>query len=74
MTTTLTNTEKKAIISQAIKKIDYSIYASEIELIQISAVTPKDQDQFDAYTARIANSNAKRAALVAEDLLLTEEV
>ena len=74
MTTTLTNTEKKAIISQAIKQIDYSIYASEIELIQISAVTPKDQDQFDAYTARIANSNAKRAALVAEDLLLTEEV
>lgn len=74
MTTTLTNTEKKSIISQAIKQIDYSIYASEIELIQISAVTPKDQDQFDAYTARIANSNAKRAALVAEDLLLTEEV
>jgi hypothetical protein len=74
MTTTLTNTEKKSIIDQAIKQLDYSIYGSEIEIIQISAVTPKDQEQFDAYTAKIANLNAKRAALVAEELLLTEEV
>jgi hypothetical protein len=73
MTTTLTNIEKKSIIDQAIKQLDYSIYSSEIEVIQIEAVTPVDQEQLSAYAARITNLNAKRAALVAEELLLTDE-
>ena len=72
MTTTLTNIEKKSIIDQAIKQLDYSIYSSEIEVIQIEAVTPVDQEQISAYTARITNLNAKRAALVAEELLLAD--
>ena len=73
MTTTLTNIEKKSIIDQAIKQLDYSIYSSEIEVVQIEAVTPVDQEQLAAYTARIANLNAKRSALVAEELLLIDE-
>jgi hypothetical protein len=72
MTTTLTNIEKKSIIDQAIKQLDYSIYSSEIEVIQIEAVTPVDQEQLSAYAARITNLNAKRAALVAEELLLVD--
>lgn len=72
MTTTLTNIEKKSIIDQAIKQLDYSIYSSEIEVIQIEAVTPVDQEQLSAYAARITNLNAKRAALVAEELLLAD--
>jgi hypothetical protein len=72
MTTTLSNVEKKAIVDQAIKQVDYTIYSSEIEIIQLEAVTPVDQDQLDAYTQKIAKLNAKRLALVAELELVTE--
>jgi hypothetical protein len=72
MTTTLSNVEKKAIVDQAIKQVDYTIYSSEIEVIQLEAVTPVDQDQLDAYTQKIAKLNAKRLALVAELELVTE--
>lgn len=72
MTTTLSNVEKKAIVDQAIKQVDYTIYSSEIEVIQLEAVAPVDQDQLDAYTQRIAKLNAKRLALVAELELVTE--
>jgi hypothetical protein len=72
MTTTLSNVEKKAIVDQAIKQVDYNIYSSEIEVLQMEAVTPVDQDQLDAYTQRIAKLNAKRLALVAELELVTE--
>ena len=72
MTTTLSNIEKKSIVDQAIKQIDYMIYSSDIEVLQIEAVTPIDQDQLDAYTQKIAKLNAKRLALVAELELVTE--
>lgn len=72
MTTTLSNIEKKSIVDQAIKQIDYMIYSSDIEVLQIEAVTPVDQDQLDAYTQKIAKLNAKRLALVAELELVTE--
>jgi hypothetical protein len=72
MTTTLSNVEKKAIVDQAIKQVDYNIYSSEVEVLQLEAVTPVDQDQLDAYTQRIAKLNAKRLALVAELELVTE--
>ena len=72
MTTTLSNVEKKAIVDQAIKQVDYTIYSSEVEVLQLEAVTPVDQDQLDAYTQRIAKLNAKRLALVAELELVTE--
>ena len=72
MTTTLSNIEKKSIVDQAIKQIDYMIYSSDIEVLQIEAVTPVDQDQLDAYTQKIAKLNAKRLALFAELELVTE--
>jgi hypothetical protein len=72
MTTTLTNIEKKAIVDQAIKQVDYTIYSSEVEVLQLEAVTPVDQEQLDAYTDRITKLNAKRTALVAELATITE--
>lgn len=72
MTTTLSNVEKKSIVDQAIRQVDYTIYSSEVEVLQIEAVTPVDQDQLDAYSERITKLNAKRAALVAELATLTE--
>lgn len=72
MTTTLSNIEKKAIVDQAIKQVDYNIYSSEVEVLQLEAITPVDQDQLDAYVERIAKLNAKRLALVAELELVTE--
>jgi hypothetical protein len=72
MTTTLSNIEKKAIVDQAIKQVDYTIYSSEVEVLQIEAVTPVDQEQLDAYTERITKLNAKRAALVTELESITE--
>ena len=73
MTTTLSNVEKKSIVDQAIRQVDYSIYSSEIEVIQIEAVTPVDQEQLDAYSEKITKLNAKRSALVAELNTITEE-
>jgi hypothetical protein len=72
MTTTLSNVEKKSIVDQAIRQIDYSIYSSELDVLQLEAVTPIDQDQMDAYTGVLAKLNAKRSALVAELATLTE--
>ena len=74
MTTTLSNIEKKAIVDQAIKQVDYTIYSSEVEVIQLEAVTPVDQEQLDAYAERITKLNAKRSALVAELASITEQV
>lgn len=71
MTTTLTNVEKRSIVDQAIRQVDYSIYSSEIEVLQIESVTPVDQDQLDAHLGNITKLNAKRTALVAELATLT---
>jgi hypothetical protein len=72
MTTTLSNIEKKAIVDQAIRQIDYSIYSSELDILQAEAVTPVDQDQVDAYEGILTKLNAKRSALAAELATLTE--
>lgn len=72
MTTTLTNEEKLSIVNQHIKSIDYNIYGQELDLVQANAVTLPDAGQIAAINARIAESNAKRAALVIEKDSLTE--
>ena len=72
MTTTLTNEDKLGIIMQHIKNIDYSIYASELELIQAEAVPAVDVDLVESANAKIVALNAKRAALVSEQESLTE--
>jgi hypothetical protein len=72
MTTTLSNIEKKSIVDQAIKQIDYMIYSSEIEIIQIEVSTPVDEEQLAAYNNKIDKLSAKRTALLAELSTLTE--
>lgn len=74
MTTTLTNEDKLGIVMQHIKNIDYSIYASELELIQAEAVPSAtvDSELVESANAKITALNAKRAALVSEQASLTE--
>jgi hypothetical protein len=70
--TTLTNEEKLSIVNQHIKSVDYNIYGQELDLIQANAVASPDAGQISAINARIAESNAKRTALVTEKDSLTE--
>jgi hypothetical protein len=70
--TTLTNEDKLNIVNQHIKSVDYALYGHELELIQANAVSLPDAGQISAINARIAESNAKRTALVTEKDSLTE--
>ena len=70
--TTLTNEEKLSIVNQHIKSIDYILYGYQLELMQANAVSLPDAGQISAINARIAESNAKRTALVTEKDSLTE--
>jgi hypothetical protein len=70
--TTLTNEEKSSIVNQHIKSIDYILYGYQLELMQANAVSLPDAGQISAINARIAESNAKRTALVTEKDSLTE--
>lgn len=72
MTTTLTQQEKAGLVNQAIRSIDYNIYSTELELIQLNAVTTSDPDQITVYNDNLTKLNAKRSALVAELELVTE--
>ena len=74
MTTTLTQQEKAGLVNQAIRSIDYNIYSTELELIQLNAVTTSDPDQITVYNDNLTKLNAKRSALVAELELVTEQV
>ena len=71
MTTTLSNEEKINIVNQHIKSVDYSIYGYELDLIQANAVSSPDAAQIAAINSRIAEANAKKAALVTEKDSLT---
>jgi hypothetical protein len=71
MTTTLSDVEKKSIVDQAIRQIDYAVYSLEIDVIQFEAVTPIDTESVLSCTDRITKFNAKRAALLAELNTLT---
>jgi hypothetical protein len=70
--TTLTNEEKLSIVNQHIKSVDYILYGYQLELMQANAVSLPDAGQISAINARIAESNAKRTALVTEKDSLTE--
>lgn len=71
MTTLLSNEEKTNIVNQHIKSVDYAIYGYELDLIQANAVSSPDAGQIAAINSRIAEANAKRAALVEEKDSLT---
>jgi hypothetical protein len=72
MTTTLTAQEKTSLVNQAIKSVDYNIYSTELELIQLNAVSTSDPDQVAANEDKLAKLNIKRTALVAELESITE--
>lgn len=74
MTTTLSNIEKKAIVDQAIKQVDYSIYSSQLELIQLNAVTGSDPELIATYENNLVKLNSKRSALEVELESLAEQV
>jgi hypothetical protein len=71
MTTTLTNEEKLSIVNQHIKSVDYSLYGHELDLIQANAASSPDAAQVSAINARMAEANAKKAALFTEKNSLT---
>lgn len=72
MATTLTAQEKTSLVNQAIKSVDYNIYSTELELIQLNAVSGSDPEQITANEDKLVKLNTKRTALVAELASITE--
>lgn len=72
MATTLTAQEKTSLVNQAIKSLDYNVYSTELELIQLNAVSGSDPDQISANEDKLVKLNTKRTALVAELASITE--
>lgn len=68
--TTLSNAEKKDIIDQHVRTVDYSIYNVELEVLTANAVSSPDTQTIAALNARLSDLNAKRTALLAEKDLL----
>lgn len=66
MATTLTTEEKRNLVNQAIKSVDYGIYGIELDLLQLNAVSDSDADQILLTEDRIEKLNIKRNALLIE--------
>lgn len=66
MTIELTNEEKLGILDQHIKAVNYGLYGSELDLIEINAGGTPDAAQLQNINSRIAASNAKKSALTEE--------
>lgn len=71
---TLTNEEKKSVINQHIKTLDYAIYNADLELLQINVDGNPNQESLNAINNRRSGLLAKRAVLEAELDALPEEV
>jgi ABC-type phosphate transport system auxiliary subunit len=63
---TLTTEEKKSVINQHIKTLDYAIYNADLELLQINVDGNPNQDSLNAINARRSGLLAKRAVLETE--------
>lgn len=70
---TLTTEEKKSVINQHIKTLDYAIYNADLELLQINVGNNPNQDSLSAINDRRSGLLAKRAVLEAELDGLPEE-
>lgn len=64
MSALLTNEEKSGIINQHIKNLDYSIFNTEMSLIEEKAV--KESENADSLQSQLEILNLKRDALLAE--------
>lgn len=66
MTYELSNTEKRSIIEQHLKNIEYSLFNLEISLLAENAVDAPDTSSVSKLTDSISDMEAKRTALLAE--------
>lgn len=62
----LTNAEKREIVDQHIRNVDFAIYNAELDLATAQAVATPDQASIDVINNRITDLNAKRTVLEAE--------
>lgn len=71
MTIILTNEEKMAVVEQHLKSIEYSIYGTTLDLVEANSVTTPDTSLIASLNARLADQNAKKDALLAEQTTLS---
>lgn len=71
---TLTNEEKRSVINQHMKTLDYAIYNADLELLQINADASPSAESITAVNNRRSGLLAKRAVLEAELADLPEDV
>lgn len=71
MTIVLTNEEKMAVVEQHLKSIEYSIYGTTLDLVEANSVTTPDTSLIASLNARLADQNAKKDALLAEQTTLS---
>ena len=66
MTYELTNDEKRNIINQHLRNLEYSKFNVEISLVEENADPAPDQANLDTLTGQLSTINGKMEALVAE--------
>ena len=66
MTYELTNDEKRNIINQHLRNLEYSKFNVEISLLEENADSAPDQENLDSLTGQLATINDKIEALAAE--------
>lgn len=71
---TLTNEEKRSVINQHMKTLDYAIYNADLELLQINADASPSAESITAVNNRLSGLLAKRAVLEAELADLPEDI
>lgn len=71
MTIVLTNEEKMAVVEQHLKSIEYSIYGTTLDLVEANSVTTPDTSLIASLNSRLADQNAKKDALLAEQANLS---
>lgn len=72
MTYELTNAEKRSILEQHIKNLEYSLYNLEMSLLAENAVVSPDTNSVSKLTNSISDAEAKKTALLAELNSITE--
>ena len=66
MSTTLTNEEKIAIVSQHLKNVEYSLYNLALSLIEENSVSSTDAGKISSLNSQIADFNLQKTALTTE--------
>ena len=62
----LSNAEKREIVDQHLRNIDFAIYNAELDLATAQAVASPDQASIDVINNKIADLSAKRQVLETE--------